>query len=945
MNSPFYPCPWKRAQTLVFFTLAFGTIFLLCGLAIDSGLLYLAKARLSRAVDGAALAAVGNFSLGKDQVAITMRNFAVANYTDLGVGHNVNSIVQDFPISSSAAGVQTFYTLPNGQQGSIYTYSFNDGQQDTNGAYRKYVTVVLKLGSGGQITSATCNARCPVRTYFMWFAGSFFKDLKVSSSAVATRNPRLIMVVVDRSGSMLLPGGGAYTLPNAIVTFLNFFDTSSDYIGLVSFSSNARLEMPLTTNFLYAGTNVLYDAYQLNTNYGVTNGVPGVDPEEYPSSVSPPYDPNYATSGIRRMKFGGSTSADEGIRLGLETMMANSSFNDPDVSKYMVLFTDGAWNNARTLFAAPGYTNIVTSPYSSLGVPVVSGLITNSLSTSDTNDQFTVPSLSPYAFMTNALNSASFNDYDHTNDFWLSQDSTGYEPLPVGTVASVEGRPITYTTNSYLGSTNIGGINTPIYTKSVNVWLQPGSVDYNINSDGSTNAVYVSNLNHPTNTVIVDIPAGGKNVLVVPGYLIDGTFTDALDLPYPDGGGANVSYRLDNFLTPYAWPDDGISTNTDNPSTTANPSTMRRLMFRNYVNLLTGYYIYRADDPIGSGQEPLIKDYTNSTYPNGYPRPLHGLGPYYPSAGFYWPFDLAGMDNLSPNNPAVDPTAVAATAALDVASRNICWSINMLSTNAAPNWTGELFYGGTGGTASVTGASDTPISTQITSLATWENGASGTPLGGWLQTFIQNGLNDGAGAIITNDISHYGTGSSNIINGTVLRPNTFIGNQITTITPNSDSRTPIAAGLVTGSITGGYVQDDNGVLYKDSMAYSSRPTHYYDFSTSQWIPVSDNHNFAAMVTPLGFWKAEEYAWHARAMGVTIYTVGYGHYVHDSECVILAEIANATNVALSDGTSSNFLSSSYNVKQPIGQQFYATTNTEIIDDFKAIGTVINSSLTQ
>ena len=48
----------RDAQTLVFFLLAWGTIMLLCGLAIDSGLLYLAKARLGRAVDGAALAAI-----------------------------------------------------------------------------------------------------------------------------------------------------------------------------------------------------------------------------------------------------------------------------------------------------------------------------------------------------------------------------------------------------------------------------------------------------------------------------------------------------------------------------------------------------------------------------------------------------------------------------------------------------------------------------------------------------------------------------------------------------------------------------------------------------------------------------------------------------------------------------------------------------------------------
>ena len=148
---------------------------------------------------------------------------------------------------------------------TTYSYNFNDGTQDANGAYRRFVQVTLTTGSGGAITSATCNARCPVQTYFIGYATyaingrqnvkiggysgpSGLVDLKVSSSAVASRNPRLIMVVIDRSASMLQPGGGATGLPPAVVQFLDFFDTSSDYIGIVSFGSSARLEMPLTTN-------------------------------------------------------------------------------------------------------------------------------------------------------------------------------------------------------------------------------------------------------------------------------------------------------------------------------------------------------------------------------------------------------------------------------------------------------------------------------------------------------------------------------------------------------------------------------------------------------------------------------------------------------------------------------------------------------------------------
>src|SRR5277367_2706442 len=125
----------RNAQTLVFFLLAWGTIMLLAGLAIDSGLLYLAKARLSRAVDGAALAAVGNFNrsptptTNRDEVALIMRNFAAANFTDLSsIGATG---------SSTTGGTPSTTTGTNGTTVTTYTYSFNDGTQDANGQYRR----------------------------------------------------------------------------------------------------------------------------------------------------------------------------------------------------------------------------------------------------------------------------------------------------------------------------------------------------------------------------------------------------------------------------------------------------------------------------------------------------------------------------------------------------------------------------------------------------------------------------------------------------------------------------------------------------------------------------------------------------------------------------------------------------------------------------------------
>jgi hypothetical protein len=122
------------------------------------------------------------------------------------------------------------------------------------------------------------------------------------------------------------------------------------------------------------------------------------------------------------------------------------------------------------------------------------------------------------------------------------------------------------------------------------------------------------------------------------------------------------------------------------------------------------------------------------------------------------------------------------------------------------------------------------------------------------------------------------------------------------------------------------------------MAYSGRPTHYFDFSKSSWEPIPDNH-IGYLALGLGNWKALEYAWHARAAGVTIYTVGYGGDVSTGEQVLLAQVANATN---STGASTGML---YNAGQPIGEQFYATTPDQISNDFYLIGTAINGALTQ
>ncbi len=671
----------QTAQTLVFFLICWGTIMLLCGLAIDSGLLYLAKARLGRAVDGAALAAVGNFNRSsdaasnRDQVATIMRNFAVANYPSLGA---ISAVV------SSSGGAPTTTTGSNGQSQTSYQYIFHDGTQDANGQYRRFVQVTLNTGSGGNITSATCNARCPVQTYFIGYGYYFIGngqsknyakiggysgptslvDLKVSSSAVATRNPRLIEVVIDRSASMLAKGGGATGLPPAIVQFLDFFDTSSDNIGIVSFGTAARVEMPITTNFLIAGTNVLIDAYNTVTNSPATTNVPfwcagHGSRDRLRSRLRDERRPALEI-------WADSTAADDGIRLGMEQMMANEGFNDPDVIKYMVIFTDGKWNTTRTMFAAPGYTNKVTLPAASglVSPTLYNKFVTNAIAqsavsngapgawntdlTKDTN-LFPMPTLSPMPYVTNAIavNNSVFNFSDlvgnHLHDVWLSTDGTTNEPLNnSGPGNPLIGATQAITNSGILFTTNGGGVTTNYYTHNFDVWLQPGAVAFCYTNSGAP-VPYVSDYTNPTKHINLSVGAGGTVQLVVPGYITDGTFYDGLDLGYPDtaaltgpGNPINIypAFRADNFQQPFEWSDDANSVPDSQSANYTSASMQRQLAFRNYVNLLTGFYVSRPDYPDGTGVEPLITE----QFPPGAPRPRDGLGPYYPSAAYYWPF-------------------------------------------------------------------------------------------------------------------------------------------------------------------------------------------------------------------------------------------------------------------------------------------------------------------
>jgi Flp pilus assembly protein TadG len=141
----------QRGSTLVMFTLMWPVLLLLVGLAIDRTMLFIVEAKLSAAVDGAALGA-GRL---------------------LGTNANTVEIAREF----------LFANFPTG-----YWKSYNLNPNIT-------ATTVLSTHT------ITVNANVTVPVLFMRMFGPSANI--VYASAVATRRDTRIVLVLDRSGSMV----------------------------------------------------------------------------------------------------------------------------------------------------------------------------------------------------------------------------------------------------------------------------------------------------------------------------------------------------------------------------------------------------------------------------------------------------------------------------------------------------------------------------------------------------------------------------------------------------------------------------------------------------------------------------------------------------------------------------------------------------------------------
>ncbi|MGA3187834.1 MAG: pilus assembly protein TadG-related protein [Bryobacteraceae bacterium] len=185
------------------------------GLAIDVTLLYVDKARLQGAVDGAALAGAEGLSRGTNDAAQkTAAAQAAAQYVFL-----------NYPTSF-------FFT------NSVTVNQATDITIDETVANQRTVSV-------------TAHANVP--TLFMRWLN--FTSTNVIASATVTRRDVNVVLVMDRSGSLQASGSCA-AVQQAAINFVNKFANGSDNVGLVTFASSTNADFPIANDFQTATVNV-----------------------------------------------------------------------------------------------------------------------------------------------------------------------------------------------------------------------------------------------------------------------------------------------------------------------------------------------------------------------------------------------------------------------------------------------------------------------------------------------------------------------------------------------------------------------------------------------------------------------------------------------------------------------------------------------------------------
>lgn len=202
----------RRGFALILTAIMLVFIIPLVGLAVDAGILYAVKTKLSMACDAGALAGVRALSRGM---------------TDAAQQANAEAVAQEYIVMN----------FPNNYFGTP--------------APNPPLPTVDESVPNQRSMTVTASVNVPL--YFLRWLNSSTQT--VAASATAVRRDVNVSFVMDRSGSLAL-SGSCVPLQQAAISFVSHFANGRDNVGLVTFATSSLPDFPIANDFLSASPSV-----------------------------------------------------------------------------------------------------------------------------------------------------------------------------------------------------------------------------------------------------------------------------------------------------------------------------------------------------------------------------------------------------------------------------------------------------------------------------------------------------------------------------------------------------------------------------------------------------------------------------------------------------------------------------------------------------------------
>jgi Flp pilus assembly protein TadG len=256
----------QKGQAIIIGTFFVTALLALGGISVDTAHVFLKKSRLQRTVDAAAMAGIARYDSGVTNAGeVEAQTEQMARYNLLQMN------VKESEIQS--------------------------------------VTAELTVDAN-QVAEIALDCRISIPTFFLrLIPGANLDNITVNTVSTSKRNPAVISLVLDVSGSMSCNGGCPskfQALKDAAHAFVDSFEEGLDQMAVISFSTTATVRQPMA----------IVNRANLHTV-------------------------------INSLVASGWTNISEGVSAG---RIQIESANNPEAVEALLLFTDGAPNHFRAIF-------------------------------------------------------------------------------------------------------------------------------------------------------------------------------------------------------------------------------------------------------------------------------------------------------------------------------------------------------------------------------------------------------------------------------------------------------------------------------------------------------------------------------------------------------------------------------------------------------------------